>query len=258
MPSLHEGKAKYYKRYRPALPKKLFDFLENKLQLNAKSKLDRLLDLGCGTGQLTIPLRRYFKEVIGVDPSQDMLSEAKLAASETKNIQWLQSCAEDLAESLGMFDLVTIANAFHWMKHEQVVPWILNHLRKSKSLVLIGSYHMFPKKDTDWEKMLSKITDDWFGAEKQVVSSLQCYTPWREILDQYAFSSIKNFKLLEIRIWGIEKILGYIYSMSFCSVEKLGNQRIKFEQEVKEKLLKINPQNRFVENNQISVIIANH
>jgi len=260
MLSLHEGKAKYYKRYRPALPEKLFGFLGNKLELNAKSKLDRLLDLGCGTGQLTIPLSRYFNEVIGVDPSQDMLKEAKLVASaaDCKNIQWLQSCAEDLAESLGMFDLITIANAFHWMKHEKVVPWILNHLHKSKSLVLIGSHHSFWSKKSDWQKVLWKIVDDWFGKEKQALQSniVQFQTPWHEVLAKYPFSSINSFELPETRIWQVETLLGYIYSMSFCSVEKLGDQRIKFEQEVKEQLLKINPQNRFVENNQISVIIS--
>jgi ubiquinone/menaquinone biosynthesis C-methylase UbiE len=258
MPSFHEGKAKYYKRYRPALPKKLFDFLKNELQLNAKYKLNRLLDLGCGTGQLTIPLSHYFNEVIGVDPSQDILNEAKLAARKLKNIQWLQSYAENLAESLGIFDLITVANAFHWMKHEIVVPWILRHLHKSKSLVLIGSYHTFPQKDTDWEKTLAKLIDDWFDGEKKSIKSFRCNTPWREILDQYAFSAINSFEISETRIWKIETILGYIYSTPFCSVEKLGDQQAKFEQQVKQQLLRINPQNRFIEQNQISVIIADH
>ncbi|WP_447746577.1 methyltransferase domain-containing protein [Enterobacter asburiae] len=36
------------------------------------------LDVGCGTGQLTRLLSIYFERVIGVDPSEDQLSEVHL------------------------------------------------------------------------------------------------------------------------------------------------------------------------------------
>jgi tRNA/tmRNA/rRNA uracil-C5-methylase (TrmA/RlmC/RlmD family) len=39
-----------------------------------------LLDLGCGTGQLALPLAKYFEEVIGMDPEPEMIVEAEAAA----------------------------------------------------------------------------------------------------------------------------------------------------------------------------------
>ncbi|WP_353615266.1 MULTISPECIES: class I SAM-dependent methyltransferase [unclassified Mycobacterium] len=36
----------------------------------------RLLDLGCGTGQLALPLAGHVTEAVGVDPEADMLTEA--------------------------------------------------------------------------------------------------------------------------------------------------------------------------------------
>ena len=47
--------------------------------LSARFRLDgtgRLLDLGCGTGQLVIPLAAHVAEAVGMDPEPEMLVEA--------------------------------------------------------------------------------------------------------------------------------------------------------------------------------------
>jgi tRNA/tmRNA/rRNA uracil-C5-methylase (TrmA/RlmC/RlmD family) len=87
-PTLFEGAAWYYARYRPQYPPILFDLLTEKFQLNGKG---RLLDLGCGAGLIAIPLWHHFQEVIGLDPDPDMLQEAQqqaLAVGAT-NISWV-------------------------------------------------------------------------------------------------------------------------------------------------------------------------
>ena len=55
-------------------PKELLDIILKFYQVDSKRKL---LDLGCGTGQLAIPLHKYFKEVIAIDISQEMINEAR-------------------------------------------------------------------------------------------------------------------------------------------------------------------------------------
>jgi len=260
MNTLFQCKAKFYEQYRPKFPEALFQFLEERLGLNAKCKSEKLLDLGCGTGQLAIPLSRYFNEVIAVDPSSDMLSEAKIAAEKADcfNICWIESCAEDLPETLGKFELITIANAFHWMDHEMVVPWILRHLQNNGFLVLAGSYKSFWQGGADWQKVLFKIVDEWFGQEKErIMGYVQKYKfPWEDKLSQYSFSSINVHKLAEERTWSIEKLIGLLYSMSFIDRKKVEHQIGKFEQEIKEALLSISPDDRFIENHEISVILA--
>ena len=50
-----------------------------------------ILDLGCGTGNITIPLSKMGYEMTGVDLSEDMLSIADGKAFEQKqNIKWIQ------------------------------------------------------------------------------------------------------------------------------------------------------------------------
>jgi tRNA/tmRNA/rRNA uracil-C5-methylase (TrmA/RlmC/RlmD family) len=78
------GRAIIYEQYRPKLPPIFFDFLLGTCIINKTEKQNRYLDLGCGTGQLTIPMSQYFHESIGVDPAADMVFEAQRAAAQKK------------------------------------------------------------------------------------------------------------------------------------------------------------------------------
>jgi ubiquinone/menaquinone biosynthesis C-methylase UbiE len=79
-----------------------------------------LLDLGCGTGQLALPLAKYFEEVIGMDPEPEMIVETEAAAKclSTKNVRWIIGGSEDLRSQMGKFRLVTMGRSFHWTDRE--------------------------------------------------------------------------------------------------------------------------------------------
>ena len=55
--------------------------------LNLK-KLDKVLDLGCGTGRLSIQISKKVKEVVGVDFSKEMLNIAKEKSKQISNIYY--------------------------------------------------------------------------------------------------------------------------------------------------------------------------
>ncbi|MGW4090253.1 methyltransferase domain-containing protein [Nocardia sp. NPDC004750] len=62
---LFAGATWHYARYRPDSPRRFFDELVRRLRLDGAG---RLLDLGCGTGQLTVPLARHMADAVGMDP----------------------------------------------------------------------------------------------------------------------------------------------------------------------------------------------
>ena len=117
---LFTGTAWHYAQYRPGYPKPFFDSIVAQFALDGT---DRLLDLGCGTGQLTLPLAEHVTEAVGMDPEPEMLTEAarQAQAARVTNVTWAQGSSEELPGNIGRFKLVTMGRSFHWMNREQVL-----------------------------------------------------------------------------------------------------------------------------------------
>jgi SAM-dependent methyltransferase len=76
-------------------------------KFSADASRDRVLDHGCGTGRLTIPLSQAYREVIAVDVSPEMLGEAERAARSAGSHNIDFRVADDrLSQVTGSFDLV--------------------------------------------------------------------------------------------------------------------------------------------------------
>ena len=85
----------FYHRYRHGYPGAVIDVLADLFGLNDR---DVAVDLGCGTGQLTLALAGRVRAVLGVDPEPDMLRRARQAADEagTGNVSWMLGADTDM------------------------------------------------------------------------------------------------------------------------------------------------------------------
>ncbi len=74
----------------------------------------RVLDVGCGTGDLTLRLHEETRarETLGIDPSEKMLAEARARAA--PGLRFERGAAEDLDPG-GGWDLVFSNAALHWV-----------------------------------------------------------------------------------------------------------------------------------------------
>jgi demethylmenaquinone methyltransferase/2-methoxy-6-polyprenyl-1,4-benzoquinol methylase len=70
---------------------------------------ERCLDLCTGTGALVPYLAGRFREVVGVDISQQMLAVARNRWKELSNVTWLEGDAQNLTIGAAEFDAVTVA-----------------------------------------------------------------------------------------------------------------------------------------------------
>ena len=68
----------------------------------------RILDLGCGSGELTLKLFSFFKEIVGIDPFEDYIKSAeKIKKSfEAKNVIFKVADGKYLPFEDGYFDIV--------------------------------------------------------------------------------------------------------------------------------------------------------
>ena len=81
-------------------------------------KFERIIDIGCGSGMSTLPLKKRFteSEIVGVDLSENMLDKARKSIS---GVTWIQRDCSRKLNNLGTFDLV-FSNAFiQWIPNQE-------------------------------------------------------------------------------------------------------------------------------------------
>ena len=105
-----------YSKYRPVYPKSVVDTLLAYLARLGCSR-ELAIDVGCGSGQSTFHLEACFNKCIGVDISGAQIEAAREKAKmrpET-SITFTVGKATELPAEENTVDLVTIAQAWHWL-----------------------------------------------------------------------------------------------------------------------------------------------
>jgi SAM-dependent methyltransferase len=107
-----------YEQFRPPYPAEFFRTVAAKLGL---SKQHSLIDLGTGPGLLALGFAPFVGRIVGVDPEPAMLEAARVAAARaSQELTLIESRAEELPRDIGVFDLVTIGRALHWMDRKLI------------------------------------------------------------------------------------------------------------------------------------------
>ncbi len=95
-----------YDRYRPAYPEALMAFLADLAPSRA-----RAWDCATGTGQAATGLAEHFQKVIATDASRAQLAHAV----PHPRVEYVLARAEDCGLDDASVDLVTVAQALHWL-----------------------------------------------------------------------------------------------------------------------------------------------
>lgn len=106
----------------------------------------QVVDLGCGTGELTQKLAEMLPgaTVTGIDSSPEMLERAK--AYGNARLQFYPGTIEDFADSKSAFDLIFSNAALQWTDdHEILLPKIINRIKPGGQLAiqLPSNHHHF-------------------------------------------------------------------------------------------------------------------
>jgi SAM-dependent methyltransferase len=104
-----DGVAELYDRHRPRYPDALFDELA---ALSAISPEGRILEIGCGTGQATIPLARRGFSVLCLEPGPALARLAQQKLAGFPKVEILPLTFEAWPVEAAAFSLVVSAQAF--------------------------------------------------------------------------------------------------------------------------------------------------
>ncbi len=126
--------AKRYSKGRPDFHSNTIKHIKDYLHLD--KKLNKALDIACGTGLSTKALLEIATNVYGTDISQEMLN----FASKSDKIHYSIAPAEQQPFTDNNFDLITVSSGVHWFDIDKFLREA-NRLLKSKSwLVLYENY----------------------------------------------------------------------------------------------------------------------
>ena len=246
-----------YARYRPGYPAREVDRLADLVGLDRSSTV---IDIGCGTGQLTIPLAERAGTVIAVDPLAEMLEagRARAVAQELTNIRWLQgdSGAIESLVPLGAH-LATFAASFHWTDRAEVLRSLDRMLGPGAHVVTIND-DLDAAAEPDWVPAVGRLRDEFLGTDHTVGTD-----PWRkspvshrQIIEASPFAKVRSWHWEWERRLTVDEAVGLQFTYSYSTPAVFGPRAAEFASRARAAILALHPDGTVIEPFRVEVLVA--
>ena len=227
----------YYAEHRPGYGEEPVGYLRERFALDAEA---RVLDLGCGAGQLAIPLARHADTVVGMDPNEEMLRHARERAAEggVENVEWVVGSDADLRVEQGPFRLTTMGRSFHWMDQERTLDRLFRATEPGGGVAILTDREWLTKGREPWQSTVYDVVTDYLDDVPGRVDpgAVSYDDPWDEKLAAFGFGSVETVTFDVDREWTVDGVVGYVLSLSFCSPDRFGDERAAFERDLRARL----------------------
>src|ERR687885_2663713 len=131
--------AELYDRARPGYPAALFSELA---ELACIGPGCRVLEIGCGTGQATVPLAERGCEIVCVELGASLAAVARRKLARFPSVRVEVTAFEAWPLPAEPFDTVCAATAFHWIDPAVRVTKAARALRRGGALAPIATHHI--------------------------------------------------------------------------------------------------------------------
>jgi SAM-dependent methyltransferase len=246
--------ARFYARYRREYPRELVEHLRR----FHRGGRGRLVDLGCGTGQLLLLLADLFDHCIGIDPEPDMLREAKRLARERHidNARWIHAGSGDLLDlELGPVDLVLIGTAFHFMEPRATLSGLMRVVRKAGSVVVAYNGSPMWLHPDAWALALRRRLESRVGPVRNLDVAVEGLRLCEVTMRDLGYTRVERWEHMHESRIDVDFIVGHIFSALSTAQIPL-DQRPDFEREVRRDIAAISPNGYVTETVAVRAVIG--
>lgn len=200
MKDLFSSQAELYARYRPAYPPELYAWI-----LKFVRNRDNALDCATGNGQVARSLAEHFHTVCAIDISASQLRHAVSAY----NIVYSVSRAESTPFAADTFDLITVAQAYHWFDGPAFWKEV-KRIARPEAIVAIWSYDVSEERSpvTDiirrWN--FETLAPYWDPERRHI------YNRYNDLIFEFDRIPTPGFQI--VVEWTFEELVGHLRTWS--------------------------------------------
>lgn len=197
---LFSSQADVYAAFRPTYPPPLYQFIFDQV-----TNFGRAWDCATGNGQVATYLARHFREVIATDLSQAQLDQAAVLP----NIHYCCEPAEEASISDRSIDLITVAQAIHWIDFNRFYSEVVRVSRPG-ALVAVWCYNL-----PSISKEADELLDDFYHH-----TTGPYWNPARRLVDEryktipFPFEEFPTPSFENVVTWNLNQLAGYLSSWS--------------------------------------------
>ncbi len=148
------GYSDFYNEHRPIAP----DIIVKMLIMYLNDVPNRVVDVGCGTGLSSFVWLDHAKDIIGVEPNDDMRSTAINEwhnRQKPENLKFVKGLSDHLNINSESVDILTCSQSFHWMDPQPTLREFSRVLRKGG---------IFATYDCDWPPSFNREIEEHYQA----------------------------------------------------------------------------------------------
>jgi SAM-dependent methyltransferase len=189
-----------YAKHRPSYPRELFQYLAS-----IAPGFERAWDCATGNGLAAGGLADFFSKVIATDASQSQVDNA----SAHQGVEYRVSTAEETTIEPASIDLVTVAQALHWLDLDRFYREVQRVLRPS-GVLAVWCYNLLkisPEADKALLTFYRDTVGEYWPPERHIVED-----SYRSLVFPFAELNPPQFHMEAM--WSLPDLLGYVRTWS--------------------------------------------
>ncbi len=207
-----------YRSSRRGYPPELIGHLEH---LGVAGPRSRVLDIGAGTGQLTLALAASVESVVALEPEPDMVRVGEHATAHYANVQWGRGRDVDVGPLFGTdaFDLAVIGNAFHHLQGPQLLVDLDDVVSERGAVMVCSTSTPVWLQRSDWSVALRRALEDQLGRSVDA-SGVPDHREDAAVLGRSSFAAVRWWIDERSELRSLDSVIGEVVSSASGAIDE--------------------------------------